>query len=140
MFEPLTFVVPGRAIGKAAKIQTRWSTYLPARTQAYMDLVTSHAKIAMMGRPVIDEPVLVDLTEIREIPKSWSKRDRTAALLGEIWPTGKPDLKNIIAGIEDACNGWVWRDDALIVAYTTLAKRYGESPFVVVTVRPATPR
>lgn len=138
MFEPITIVVPGEAVGKAARIHTRrGSSYLPARTQDYMDRVTSIARTVMAGREVIDEPVFVDFTEIRAIPTSWSKRKQAAALTGEIWPTSKPDLKNVIAGVEDAMNKWVWRDDALIVAYTTLRKKYGPQPMVVVVVRPA---
>lgn len=137
-FDQITIVVPGRAHGKVLK-GNRWGMgqHLDTKSAAYMALVTSFAKQTMQGRPPIDEPIVVSMVEVREIPKSWSKRDRAAALRGEIWPTSKPDVKNIMAGVEDAMNHWVWRDDALIVMYAPLKKIYGEIPRLVVTVRSA---
>lgn len=138
MFEPITIVVPGRAHGKVL-IPNGFGrgVRLDDKSRAYMAVVTSFAKQAMQGRPPVDEALCVQMTEIRAVPPSWSKRKQAAALSGEIRPTSKPDLKNILAGVEDAMNGWVWRDDALVVDYAPLRKKYGPQPMVVVTVRPA---
>lgn len=140
MFEPITIVVPGRAHGKvlqANRFNRFGGMHLDKKSAAYMGLVSSFAKQVMRGRPPVDEAIVLCMTEVREIPKSWSKRDRAAALRGEIWPTSKPDLKNIMAGVEDAMNKIVWRDDALIVLYAPMRKIYGETPRLVVTVRSA---
>lgn len=140
MFDPITIVVPGRAHGKvlqANRFNKFGGVHLDDKSAAYMELVTSFAKQTMQGRQPIDEAIVLCMVEVRAVPESWSKRKRAAALRGEIWPTSKPDLKNIMAGVEDAMNHWVWRDDALIVMYAPLKKIYGETARLVVTVRSA---
>jgi Holliday junction resolvase RusA-like endonuclease len=69
------------------------------------------------------------------VPASWSAKKRQRALDGEIKPGKKPDLDNIVKAWTDALNGVAYRDDALICSMT-LAKRYGDTARVSVTVRP----
>ena len=57
-----------------------------------------------------------------------------AALAGEIFPTSKPDVDNVIKGIFDAMNEIVWRDDKQVVDLT-VKKRYAETPMARVMVR-----
>jgi len=94
------------------------------------------AAIAMRGRGPMDGALALDLRAVFEIPASWSQRKKDRALLGEIRPTVKPDMDNIIKGICDAMNKIVYGDDAQIVDYSGCKKVYGLQPLVVVTVRP----
>lgn len=94
------------------------------------------AMAAMQGRPPFDCPVAVSFFAYFPVPASWSGKKQKAALAGNIWPTRRPDLSNLVKLFEDACNGIVFRDDALIVSYLWLKKAYGPSPHISVTVQP----
>lgn len=89
----------------------------------------------MIGRLPFDRPVVVDLLVEVAIPSSWSAKKQQAAIRDEIRPGKKPDLDNVCKQIGDSFNGVVWRDDALVVEYTTLRKVYSLQPKTVVTVR-----
>ena len=67
------------------------------------------------------------------IPSSWSKKKQAAAEAGEVRPTGRPDLDNIVKLYADAFNGVVWRDDSQVVRVVS-EKRYSDRPGVLVTV------
>ena len=54
----------------------------------------------------------------------------------KIWPAKRPDLSNICKQVEAALNGVVFRDDALIVRYDTMQKRYSAQPKIVATYQP----
>jgi Holliday junction resolvase len=79
-------------------------------------------------------PLIVQLRVYRPIPKSFSKRKREAALRGEIRPTTKPDLKNYIAGLEDALEGVIFANDSQIVGYGDSGKWYGDPPRVEIEI------
>jgi Holliday junction resolvase RusA-like endonuclease len=66
-----------------------------------------------------------------EIPKSWSKKRRDAAIIGEVFP-GRPDIDNIVKAVLDACNGVTFEDDAQVFRIMA-TKRYGD-PMILVTV------
>jgi Holliday junction resolvase RusA-like endonuclease len=67
------------------------------------------------------------------IPKSKSKKFRKAAMEGEERPTKKPDLSNIVKGVEDALNGVLYKDDSQIVNLS-MEKYYSEEPRLEVTL------
>jgi Holliday junction resolvase RusA-like endonuclease len=66
-----------------------------------------------------------------EIPKSWPKWKRDAALLG-IYTPGRPDIDNVAKAVLDAFNGIVYKDDAQVYELT-VKKIYGQ-PLMVATV------
>jgi len=91
----------------------------------------------------IEGPIALGIVFYRAMTKSISnnKKKRAAALARELLPTTKPDLKNLLASIEDACNGIFWIDDAQIVQYIPIdgvpyGKYYGEVPRIEVLIRP----
>lgn len=43
---------------------------------------------------------------------------------GKTVPTGKPDLKNLVAAVEDSLTGIAWHDDAQVVTYGSMEKRW----------------
>jgi Holliday junction resolvase RusA-like endonuclease len=90
----------------------------------------------MNGRPPLDVAVVVEIEVWLPIPASMSKKNRAAALAGDLLPAKRPDLSNIVKGVEDGMNGVVLRDDSLIV-WLLAHKGYGERPGVSVLVRQA---
>jgi Holliday junction resolvase RusA-like endonuclease len=93
------------------------------------------AQDAMDGRSPLDCALRIDLSAEFGIPASWSKKRVAAAIAGAIRPTKRPDLSNIIKQVEDALNGVVFRDDALIVEYGRIRKVYSTHPKLIVTVK-----
>lgn len=64
------------------------------------------------------------------IPKSTSKKARTAMLSGQTYPTKKPDVDNVVKIVLDALNGFAWHDDAQVIDLH-ISKTYTErEPFV----------
>lgn len=72
------------------------------------------------------------------IPKSASKKKRAAMLAGEIRPTKKPDMDNVVKIIADALNQVAYRDDTQIVD-CQCRKFYSENPRVEVTIKTVEP-
>jgi Holliday junction resolvase RusA-like endonuclease len=80
-----------------------------------------------------DEPLILDMLVQVQIPQSWSKKKRVAAMSGEIRPTKKPDFDNYAKTV-DALNLIVWIDDAQIVD-GRVRKVYSEQPGMFIEVR-----
>lgn len=125
----VAFVIPGAPVGKGrpkfARRGNFVSTYTPAKTASYENLVKLKAEQAMAGRPVIDGPVEVSIRLIITPPASWSQKKQREALEGRIFPTSKPDIDNVLKGIMDACNEIVFKDDKQAVD-VRVVKRYGQ--------------
>lgn len=80
-------------------------------------------------------PLVCVIKIYRPIPKSFSKKQRTLALSGIVRPVTKPDLKNYIAGVEDALEKVLYANDSQIVGYGDSGKWYGDPPRVEVEIR-----
>jgi Holliday junction resolvase RusA-like endonuclease len=134
----IAFVIPGTPVGKGRpKFARRGSyvtTYTPEKTAVYENLVKVKAQEAMIGRPVIEGAVSVVVALYVTPPASWSQKKQRAALAGEIYPTSKPDVDNVIKGIFDACNEIVWRDDKQ-ACDVRVVKRYDQTARAAVEVR-----
>lgn len=134
----VAFVIPGTPVGKGRpKFARRGNfvqAYTPEKTASYENLVKIKAAEAMGGRLAMDCAVAVTVRLFIVPPASWSLKKQRAALAGEVFPTSKPDVDNVVKGIFDACNEIVWRDDkqACDVAIT---KRYDLTPRAIVEVR-----
>ena len=79
-------------------------------------------------------PVRLGLRIYRSIPKSWSKKKRERADAGAIRPVTKPDISNILKGVEDALNGLWYHDDSQIVEYGEMGKWYSARPRIEITM------
>ena len=66
------------------------------------------------------------------MPQSWSRRKRADAIADKIRPKTRPDISNVIKGIEDALNNIWYKDDSQIVEYGLIGKWYAEEPRVYV--------
>ena len=137
--QELNFVIPGSPIGqgrpKFSTINGHPKAYDPEKSRNYKAYVRMLATQAMKdtGFEMIDGPCAVLINAFFEVPKSKSKRFREAALKGDERPTKKPDLSNIVKGIEDAINNLVYKDDACIVSLS-VCKFYSDVPRVEVVI------
>lgn len=136
----VTVILLGEPVPFArTRINKTGHLFTPAKQRnaaAALKIEAQHAMLrANYGRAVFDEPLRMDVVAEFPVPASWSKRKQVAALAGETRPTRRPDIDNIYKLIADACNGVIFRDDALIVE-ASLAKRYGAQPKVIITVMP----
>lgn len=97
--------------------------------------VSAAAFQACRGR-LLDGPLRVSLQFYRPRPKGHygakglNKKGRESTA-----PTGKPDVLKLARGVEDACTGIVWRDDAQIVA-EFISKDWGEPARCEVLIEP----
>lgn len=105
----------------------------PKKSADYKNYVRQEALKVKPEIPIEDAVVLTVIAHM-PIPGSMSKKKRALAIIGEIRPTKKPDVKNIFTGVEDALKGIIWRDDSLVVR-AVMEKWYSEIPRVEVIVK-----
>jgi Holliday junction resolvase RusA-like endonuclease len=133
----IMFKVPGTPKGKGrpkfAKRGNKVITRTPDDTVVYENLVKIKAEEAMQGRELFSGRVSLEARMGFAIPESWSKKKKAQALAGEISPTGKPDIDNVIKALGDAMNGVVFKDDSQICAVRA-SKYYGASVGITVFV------
>lgn len=136
---PVVFVVPGEPVGKGrprvGRVGGHARLFTPQKTASYEGLIAHAGHQAMAGRQLLEGPVLVELHIALSIPQSMSKKRKAQAIAGELFPTKKPDMDNVIKAIYDGLNGVVWKDDVQVVD-AFVRKRYGETPGVKVRVVP----
>ena len=127
--------VDGLVIGKGRPRFSRktGTAYTPERTVSYENLVAWHAQGVMKGRPLIVGPVRVEISIYVQIPVSKTKKFKTAAASGALWPTGTPDIDNAVKGIFDAINKVVWLDDSQVVSLCA-TKSYSDRPRFEMTI------
>lgn len=134
----LTITIPGKPMGKqrprASKRGGFVRLYTPEQT-VNAETFTKLCAMDQVGQPMLEGPLVVAMHAIFDIPTSWSKKDKAAALSGALRPTGKPDLDNLAKLYSDALNKVVWGDDAQIVSMA-LSKSYGTEPGVTITINP----
>jgi Holliday junction resolvase RusA-like endonuclease len=109
------------------------SFYIDKETEAYKTALGQLGKVMMRGLSPSDRPLYLQMTVYKGIPKSWSAREREAALRGRIRPAGKPDADNYLK-IVDGLNEIVWRDDSQVVEANVI-KVYSDNPRLLVEVR-----
>jgi Holliday junction resolvase RusA-like endonuclease len=102
------------------------SAYTPAQTRHYEAALTFAAQQAMGHTKPFEGAVRLLFIAVFEIPKSWPKGKRAAALAGKIRPAVTPDWDNI-GKLADALNGVVFLDDKQVVS-GTVEKWYGPAP------------
>lgn len=115
------------------------TVYKASADRTYESSVRRVAEAAMSGRPPFEGPLILSVRFRLPIPKSATKRTRSAMAAGLIAPTTKPDLSNALKAIEDAMNRVVFIDDAQVVRGVQ-EKIYAEVPGVDVILLPWTPQ
>ena len=109
----------------------RGHTYTPAKTKNYEKII----KAELMARhpDQLEGACHLDMTFVRPIPKSWSKKKKQQAIDHEIRPVTRPDLDNYEKAVMDAANDVLYKDDSQIVSKHT-RKVYGETPKVIIKI------
>ena len=83
-----------------------------------------------MVMPLLDEPLIVEMTFTFVRPRSHYRTGRNAHLLKDDAlprPAGPPDVSKLARSTEDALtDAGLWRDDARVVEYTRLAKVWAD--------------
>lgn len=97
------------------------------RYKTYKEIIQFRAN-AVFPRP-LEGPVQLSCHFFLPIPVSWSAAAIRRASIGQTPHITKPDLKNLIAGVEDALTGIAWGDDSQVIAYVLpSSKCYGMVP------------
>lgn len=92
--------------------------------------------VAWQNKPseLITEPIKLKADIYLMPPKKYQTGPKRALIAsGELRPTTKPDLDNLIKGIKDGMSKVIWHDDAQIVEMT-VCKYYSEQPRAEVTI------
>lgn len=113
--------------------------YKDDKSRKYELSVARVAAVAMAGRAPLEGPLSVSLRFRMPIPASAPKRTKAAMAAGEIAPTTKPDLSNLMKAIEDGMNRVVFSDDSQIVR-SFVTKVYSDRPGVDVRVEAFAPQ
>lgn len=135
----IRFTIHGEPRGKGRPRVARRgkyiTTYTPQETVVYENLVRFEYQRQCGGfRFGDDEQLSMTVNAYYSIPKSASKAKRAAMLNGEIRPTKKPDVDNVLKVIADSLNQIAYRDDAQIVR-AIINKRYAQTtPCVCVEI------
>lgn len=82
----------------------------------------------------LDGPLSLKVVFFRPVQKSISKVEHQRRVSAEHRPTVKPDTSNYLKSFEDALNGILWVDDALIV-HEEVDKFYSDEPHIDVEVK-----
>ena len=108
--------------------------YDPAKSRDYKSYVRM---IAAQHAPVtpVEGAIEFSLRIYRAIPKGMPKYKREAAKAGKLRPVTKPDVSNVLKGVEDALKGVWYKDDSQIVGYGVLGKWYDERPRIEIMMR-----
>lgn len=115
---PRAAVVGGHARVHKAKQQQ-------SREYAMMSLLAPHKPSTPM-----QGPILLGVKAYLPIPVSKPKAWKAAALAGQVRPTSKPDLDNLLKHVKDCLTEMgFWGDDAQVVGYLPgTGKHYSAEP------------
>ena len=121
--------VVGEPVSKGRPRFGRGKTYTPAKTiaaETFIQLCATQKGVLKM----MNGPLRLTITFSMGIPKSWSAKKKAEAELGNIRPTGKPDIDNLIKLVGDALNGIAYKDDSQIVEIQAV-KKYGKPQTII---------
>ena len=104
-------------------------------TLVYMEYVAQCEEFRFPDDAMLD----MRIRAYYSIPKSASKKKRAAMIIGEIRPTKKPDMDNVVKIIADSLNQVAYRDDTQIVD-CQCRKFYSDNPRVEVMIKTVEPK
>ena len=142
--KPVVIVVAGEAVPLRApqfhNVKTRErrafvSAYQPAHVKRYQTHIRMAAEAVMRERDPLTGPLVLAATFVMPVPKSFSKRRHSQALIGAERPITRPDASNLLKALEDALSGVVYRDDAQLVE-VHVRKVFGDKPQMQAEVKP----
>lgn len=122
----VSFIIPGKAVGKERRIGSGRFARTPPKTRAYELDVGWLAKAAMVG--------CIDAGRVSQAPcRAKIVVQKTGKQLAGSIATGTPDLDNVAKAILDGMNGIIWYDDRQ-VAELIVKRQWGAEEQVSVSV------
>ena len=132
----VTFAVEGEPRGKGRpRFSARGgyvTTYTDEKTVEYEQRIGREYKFASNGRRFVGA-VKVKIVARYGIPKSTTKTMRQGIQRGNVQPTKKPDLDNVIKAVLDGLNGVAYDDDKQVTAIEAW-KEYAERAGLIITI------
>lgn len=134
----IKFTVLGDPQGKdrprAARRGSAVLLYTPRKTEEYERQIAQEYRAAVKNFKFPDNAKLGMKLEIYQfIPKHTSQIRRRLMLRGDIRPTKKPDVDNVIKIVMDALNGLAYVDDRFIVSCSA-EKFFSDEPRIEVRI------
>lgn len=123
-YKKLSFEVPGEVVGKGRpKFTVRGGyakAYTPQKTADYERTI----KLAYLrhNKYMSLKALKVKIYIYKGIPKSASKKDKSAMLEGRIMCAKKPDVDNVVKVVLDALNGVAYKDDTQVTQLALIRK------------------
>lgn len=111
------------------------ATFTPSRTNYFSSEIKSVVDHVFRDSDPLQGPIEMSAVFRIEVPASWPKWKREAALRGWIVPTDRPDIDNLEKALLDALNQKAFKDDAYVVRREG-EKTYAESAGIDVKMRP----
>lgn len=125
--EPVAQARPrARRFGKGIRL------YDPPKTAKFKKQLRALATEMYHDAPVKGE-IYLKAAFYRPIQKSISKKEHDRRATGAHRPIVKADLSNYLKSFEDALNGVLWKDDAMIV-HEEIDKYYSDDPRIEVEI------
>lgn len=118
-----------RATGRGRFIRV----YDPPKTAKFKRELKRLASLEMQGKDKFDSAISVTISFFRKVQKSISKKEHVRRTQGHVRPIVKADLSNYLKSFEDALNGVLWKDDAMIV-HEEIDKYYSDNPRIEVEI------
>lgn len=106
--------------------------YDPPKTATFKKQLRALATEMYHDAPVEGE-IYIKVAFYRKIQKSISKKEHDRRASGAHRPIVKADLSNYLKSFEDALNGVLWKDDAMIV-HEEIDKYYSDKPRIEVEI------
>ena len=131
--QQIKFTIPGEPCAQGRPRFSTLSGYVkaidPAKSRNQKAFIKYLATTAtkQQGWVYTYLPIHVEIIAYMGIPKSKSKKWRTAAICGRERPTKKPDVDNLFKLVTDALSGILYNDDKQIVS-CRVQKWYSEEP------------
>ena len=130
--QSVVITVPGLPRGKARPRVTRFNTYTPDPGGWVADVTARGMEaVNQSGWEITNEPVAMQVSITRQIPKGRSKKARMEALGKPVSATA--DLINIVAAICDGLENVVYANDRQ-VARIESDRVWGEQHTTIITV------
>lgn len=122
------FEMIGDIVGKARpRMNTRTGrAYTPPKTKNYEYFLRQWFIRKYPNFKTIENRVKVTIIAFFDIPKSTSNKKEAEMLAGNISPTKKPDIDNIIKIVLDAMNKFAFKDDTQVTKIE-VEKKYAET-------------
>ena len=129
------FEVFGSIVGKARpRMNTKTGkAYTPTKTKLYEYGLRQWFLMNYPNFKPIESRVKVTIIAYFEIPKSTSKKKEEGMLNGNISPTKKPDIDNIIKIVLDAMNKFAFKDDVQVTKLE-IEKKYDKIPRIYIKI------